>query len=168
MMNFQVMEVNEERTKKDILYAFFSGIYRENLLEKPRDIMDCFSENVAGDVVDYIDKFLEAVEFDSAKEVIAFLRTLIDGRGVIPLESYECLSTKKEWADLKLKYGINEHTSLMRYYAHVMKYTVTHLRDIREGFEPVKSAWDEDQYCKAGANFGCLLHTITGTPVPEE
>jgi len=142
MMDFEM----ENKTSKEILFDFLSGLWKENELSPPKNIMMCFDETEADKVVTYIDRFLDTVEYDSFRGVIEFLRTLMDGRGLVPREVSECITTNKEWADLKIKYGITEHTKIRRYYAHVLTYTVRHLREVRDGFDPVKEHWDKDNY----------------------
>jgi len=121
-------EISAEEKYKTILYRFLNGLFKENDLSSPKEVMNCFSEEISKDLVLYIGDFLDAVDFDNARDVIHFLRVMYDGRGVVPPETVECVTSTVEWGNLRLRYGINEHTKMHYYYAHVMGYTVTHLK----------------------------------------
>lgn len=135
-------EVTKDMTSKEILFKFLTGLFKENDLPAPKNLMRCFSDRTADEFVEYLDSFFDAVDFTNLKEVLHFLKVLVDGRGQMPPETVECIKSTKEWGDLRLKYGINEHTKMTYYYAHALKFTVTHLKEVKHGLYPIANEWE--------------------------
>jgi len=155
-------DISPRLDNRAILYEVLKGMFRENELKEPKKdiIYDCFPESIATEVVDYIDRFFDTVEFTSLREVIEFLRVIVEGRNIVPVETRECMAMKDDWLTLKLRYGLNEHTNIPKYYARVLKYTTTHLRSVRRSFTDIKVPWDEDEFITTGEKLACLLHKI--------